>query len=177
MPFLSTTVRAAHLLSNAAWFGGSVAGAVALNPAAAASPGGSDVEVAQEGWTRWQPVQATAIGVHLASGVAILADNRRRVVLEPATRATTVVKTAVTGLALTATALNAYLGREVGRSGGMGNPDDPLDPRSARNRGGERARTLLRTTQWVPPVLTGVLLVLDAQLGEQQRGWAGLLDA
>lgn len=30
----STTVRATHLLTNAAWFGGSLMGAAALNPAA-----------------------------------------------------------------------------------------------------------------------------------------------
>lgn len=34
MTAYSTTVRATHLPTNAAWFGGSLIGAVALNPAA-----------------------------------------------------------------------------------------------------------------------------------------------
>lgn len=34
----------------------------------------------------------------------------------------------------------------------------------------------LRWLQWVTPAATGALLVLDACLGEQQRGTAGLLD-
>ena len=33
MTAYSTIVRATHVLTNAAWFGGSLAGAVALNPA------------------------------------------------------------------------------------------------------------------------------------------------
>ena len=34
MTAYSTTVRATHLVTNAAWFGGSLMGAVGLNPAA-----------------------------------------------------------------------------------------------------------------------------------------------
>jgi hypothetical protein len=37
-------------------------------------------------------------------------------------------------------------------------------------------RQKLAWLQWATPALTGSLLVLDAQLGEQQRGLAGLLD-
>jgi hypothetical protein len=42
-----------------------------------------------------------------------------------------------------------------------------------------RARSLSRTMQWLQwatPATTGAVLVLDAYLGEQQRGEAGLLD-
>ena len=55
MTAYSTIVRATHVLTNAAWFGGSRAGAVALNLAARA---GQDArgraEIADEGWRRWR---------------------------------------------------------------------------------------------------------------------------
>ena len=38
------------------------------------------------------------------------------------------------------------------------------------------ARRKLAWLQWATPALTGAVLVLDAGLGEQQRGAAGLLD-
>ncbi len=79
MTAYSTIVRATHLLTNAAWFGGSLAGAVALNPAARTGDDARErAQIADEGWRRWGRAGA-AIGLHLASGIAILADNRHRV--------------------------------------------------------------------------------------------------
>jgi putative copper export protein len=51
MTFLSTTIRATHLVTNAAWFGGSLMGAVGLNPAARRA-GADGTEVAGTGWER-----------------------------------------------------------------------------------------------------------------------------
>src|SRR6478735_11983615 len=97
MSFYSTLVRATHLVTNAAWFGGSLMGAIALNPAAGE---GDDLReqaaIADEGWTRWGPVQGAAVGLHLLSGIAIVADNRRRVVGHRPTSAAVVLKTALT---------------------------------------------------------------------------------
>ena len=63
----STLVRATHLVTNAAWFGGSLMGAVALNPAAGEGDDSREqADIADEGWTRWGPVQGAAIGLHLA---------------------------------------------------------------------------------------------------------------
>ncbi|MFQ6171546.1 hypothetical protein ACK8HX_08075 [Oryzobacter sp. R7] len=77
MTVWSTTVRATHVLTNAALVGGSLMGAVGLNPA---SREGDDARersrIAEEGWRRWGPVQGVGIGLHVLSGVAILADNR-----------------------------------------------------------------------------------------------------
>ena len=62
MTAYSTCVRATHLITNAAWFGGSLAGAVALN---AASRMGDDAheraEIADGGWRRWGPVQGAVV--------------------------------------------------------------------------------------------------------------------
>ncbi|NHN56594.1 hypothetical protein G9U51_12470 [Calidifontibacter sp. DB0510] len=166
MTFWSTTVRATHLVTNAAWFGGSLMGAVALNPAAhAAGDEQTANRVTSAGWKRWGPVQGSAIAAHLASGLAIVADNRRRAFGHRRTRGDVVAKTVLTALAVGSSAAAYQQGSRLG---------------AARSAGDDRtARTLhdrMRALQWVTPALTGALLVLDADLGEQQRGLAGLLD-
>jgi hypothetical protein len=170
MSMLSTAVRATHLVTNAAWFGGSLFGAVGLNPAAREPDTERErVEVSGTGWERWGPVQGAAIGLHLVSGLAILADNRNRVVGHPPTTGVTLVKTAVTAAAVASTAAAYVYGERLGRASGEdGHPKDRAAAADARAR--------LAWLQWVTPALTGTLLVLDAELGEQQRGAAGLLD-
>ncbi|GAA5115656.1 hypothetical protein GCM10023339_23130 [Alloalcanivorax gelatiniphagus] len=170
MSMLSTAVRATHLVTNAAWFGGSLFGAVGLNPASREPDTERErVEVSGTGWERWGPVQGAAIGLHLVSGLAILADNRNRVVGHPPTTGVTLVKTVVTAAAVASTAAAYVYGERLGRASGEdGHPKDPA--------GADEARSRLAWLQWTTPALTGTLLVLDAQLGEQQRGAAGLLD-
>lgn len=117
MTVFSTAVRATHLVTNAAWFGGSLMGAVGLNPAA--REGDDDTERAQisdRGWTAWGPVQGGAIGLHVLSGLAIVADNRRRTLAHPPTTAAVVLKTALTGAALAASAAAYLNGARLGRA-------------------------------------------------------------
>ena len=114
-------------------------------------------------------MQGAAIGLHLLSGVAILADNRRRVVAHPPTTTAVVVKTVLTGAAVASTVAAYVYGTRLGDA--SGEDGHPLDP-----EGAEAARSKLAWLQWTTPALTGSLLVLDAHLGEQQRGVAGLLD-
>ena len=170
MGLLSTTVRSAHLVSNAAWFGGSLMGAVGLNPA---SREGDDLreraEISGTGWERWGPVQGAAVGVHLLSGVAILADNRRRTLAHPPTTVAVLIKTGLTMAAVAASAAAYRSGQQLGEASGEGgHPTDPARARTLSDR--------LSWLQWATPAATGGLLVLDAYLGEQQRGVAGLLD-
>jgi len=171
MTAYSTIVRATHLLTNAAWFGGSLAGAAALNPAARTGEDARDrARIADEGWRRWGPVQGAAIGLHLLSGIAILADNRRRVVEHPPTAVAVIAKTVLTGTALVVSAEAYRSGAELGEA----LEGEQTDPASQR-----RARSLTQRMgwlQWATPAATAGLLVLDAYLGEQQRGVAGLLD-
>ncbi|CAG7574210.1 hypothetical protein FB554_2381 [Barrientosiimonas humi] len=169
MTALSTAVRATHLLTNAAWFGGSLMGAVSLNAASHEAGSRQDTaRVAGTGWERWGPVQGGAIALHLLSGLAIVADNRRRTTLHAPTRGAVVAKTALTGVALAATGAAWDQGRKLGdlregKAGAAGQDEQQLHQR-------------LAVLRWVVPAATGALLVLDAYLGEQQRGAAGLLD-
>ncbi|HXH77024.1 hypothetical protein [Nocardioides sp.] len=170
MTLVSTAVRATHLVTNAAWFGGSLMGAVGLNPAARRPDTQRErVEVSGTGWERWGPVQGASIGLHLLSGMAILADNSNRVVAHRPTTVAVLAKTALTGAAVASTAAAYVYGERLGKA--SGEDGHPTDPEAA-----DRARRKLAWLQWTTPTLTGSLLVLDAQLGEQQRGAAGLLD-
>ncbi|HYN66398.1 MAG TPA: hypothetical protein VES93_05870 [Ornithinibacter sp.] len=167
----STVVRATHLVTNAAWFGGSLMGAVALNRAAREGDDSHEqAEIADAGWTRWGPVQGAAVGLHLVSGVAILADNRRRVVAHTPTTVAVVAKTALTGAAVLASAAAYRIGAELGEAKERAD-QDPAAAGRARH-----LATTMRWLQWATPATTAGILVLDAYLGEQQRGTAGLLD-
>jgi hypothetical protein len=167
----STLVRATHLVTNAAWFGGSLMGAVALNPASREGDGAHEqAEIADEGWSRWGRVQGASIGLHLVSGLAIVADNRRRVVAHTPTTVAVVAKSVLTGAALAASGAAYRIGAELGDAQERAD----VDPSAAG-----KARSLatrMRWLQWATPVTTAGILVLDAYLGEQQRGAAGLLD-
>ena len=171
MTIFSTSVRALHLVTNAAWFGGSLMGAVGLNPAA--REGDTSTEragIADRGWTAWGPVQGGAIGLHLLSGLAIVADNRRRTLTHPPTTAAVVMKTALTGAALAASGAAYVDGARLGEAREKSDGDP-----AAKQRERELSKRM-RWLQWATPLTTGGLLVLDAYLGEQQRGAAGLLD-
>ena len=76
----NTISRSLHDVGLAAWFGGTTANAVALNPAAAqAGDSSSTGAVANAGWDRWTPVNATAIGLHVLGSIGQLGGNAGRV--------------------------------------------------------------------------------------------------
>ena len=143
MGLMSTTVRATHLVTNAAWFGGSLMGAVGLNPAARRPDTEQErVEVSGTGWERWGPVQGAAIGLHLLSGIVILADNRNRVVAHRPTTITVAAKTALTTAAVASTAAAHVYGERLGRASGEdGHPRDPEAGASMKVTARSRART------------------------------------
>lgn len=75
----NTLVRSMHDLGLAAWFGGSLMGAVGLNGAAAnASDPRERLSLSADGWGRWAPVNAAAIGSHLLGGIGLIAGNTNR---------------------------------------------------------------------------------------------------
>jgi len=165
----NTLVRSLHDVGLAAWFGGTLAGAVGNNGAAADVPDRMQrLRVASAGWARWTPVNAIAIGAHLVGGAGLLLANRKRVAGQRGVGASTVAKLALTAAALGVTAYSGALGRKVAQ--GSGAPaeggttpavDTPPDVAKAQQQ--------LAVTQWVIPALTGGIAVLSAVHGEQQR--------
>jgi hypothetical protein len=172
----NTVLRTMNEMSLAAWFGGSLMGALALPRTARGQERPLQAEGA--GWRAWQPVQTTAVATQLLSGAALTWVNRGRVVGQRGVAGASVVRTALTGAALAATAVAAREGRKSAEVEGNGHhgPDAAWDAPEAPSADGEdhhdaapEALTITRMAQWAVPVLTGGVLVLDALMGEQQR--------
>jgi hypothetical protein len=165
----NTLVRSLHDLGAAAWFGGSLMGAVGVNGAGAAVRDSQDrARVAAVGWAKWAPVNAVAIGAHLIGGGAILYANRGRAKHQSGVRSNTVAKIAVTGAAVGATVYSGILGAKTAQGDGH-SVEGATDPSTGTPKDVAAAQKQLRYLQWALPVLTGAIVVLGAQQGEQQR--------
>ena len=165
----NTVARILHDVGLAAWFGGSLMGAIGVNGAAA------DVDdlrqrarVANAGWSRWTPVNLLAIGAHVVGGAQIAQANKGRVASQQGVAAMTAAKTVLTVAALGATAYARVLGDKMIKAG-----DVPVEggttPTSTTPGEVAAAQKKLSTLQWVIPALTGGILAISAYAGEQQR--------
>ncbi len=163
----TTLSRSLHDLGLSAWFGGTLANAVALN-AAAAEAGKDTGRVANEGWNRWTPVNALAIGAHLVGSVGQLAGNRGRVAQQQGVAGMSTLKTLLTAAALGVTAYSRALGQKVNSAD---NPKARSGTKPTKLTKAEIADALdqLDRLQWVVPALTGALVVVSSYAGEQQR--------
>lgn len=165
----NTVVRSLHDLGLAVWLGGSLAGAVAVNGAAADVPDPTmRLRVANAGWARWTPVNATAIAAHLVGGFALLRANRERTFAQKGVGASTVAKLVLTGAALGVTGYSRVLGKKLQPADGVpvlgGTDPAPTTPPDIA-----RAQRQLDICQWLIPALTGGISVLTSLQGEQQR--------
>lgn len=165
----NTFLRSLHDVGLAAWFGGSLMGAVGLNAAAGVADDPKQRgRVANAGWDAWTPVNAAAIGAHLAGAAGLLAANRDRVAHQPGVGSSSAVKTALTGVALALTAYSRVAGKKVSDAG-----DVPVEsgtsPSAQTPSTVAKAQDQLRLLQWAIPASTGLLLIVSALQGEQQR--------
>jgi uncharacterized membrane protein len=165
----NTVVRSLHDLGAAAWFGGSLMGAVGVNGAADAVRDPNErAKIAAIGWAKWAPVNAIAVGAHLIGGGAILYANRGRAKHQAGVTSNTITKIALTGAALGASVYSGILGAKTAQGDGHA-VQGATDPASSTPHDVAAAQKQLRYLQWALPLLTGALLVLGAQQGEQQR--------
>jgi len=163
----NTLSRALHDLGLSAWFGGTLANAVALN-AAAGEAGKNTGKVANAGWNRWTPVNAVAIGAHLVGSVGQILGNRGRIAQQEGVASMSVGKTLLTAAALGATAYSRALGQVVNS---QDNPSSKSGTKPTKRTKAEiaAAQEQLDTLQWVIPALTGALVWVSSYAGEQQR--------
>jgi hypothetical protein len=140
----NTVSRSLHDLGLAAWFGGSLMGAIGVNGAAAqVEEPKQRLRVANAGWTRWTPV-------NLAGGTVLLAANKGRVAGQQGVAEATAVKTGLTVLALGATAWARVLGAKLNQAGEV-----PVEGGS--DRSGDtpedvaKAQQQLKFLQWASP--------------------------
>jgi hypothetical protein len=169
MTSMNTVSRSLHDTGLAAWFGGTLANAIALNTAAGAASSASDTgAVANAGWDRWTPVNAAAIGAHLVGSLGQLYGNRGRVGAQSGVAAMSITKTALTAAALGVTAWARAEGKTVSAHEDVP-VDDATSPRGETPPEVAAAQRKLTALQWVIPVLTGALVVISSVAGEQQR--------
>jgi hypothetical protein len=165
----NTVSRSLHDLGLATWFGGSLMGAVGLNGAAAeVEEPRQRLRVANAGWNRWTPVNLAGIAAHVVGGAVLLGANKGRVASQQGVAQATMVKTALTGAALVATAWSRALGAKLDQAGEV-SVEGGTDPGDGTPQDVAKAQRQLKVLQWVIPALTGAVLVLNARMGEQQR--------
>jgi hypothetical protein len=174
----NSLARSLHDVGLAAWFGGSLMGAVGLNGASSEVSDPTDrARVANSGWGRWTPVNAAAIGAHLLGGLQITRANKGRLIGQRGVGTASALKTGVTAAALGATAYSRILGQKVMEAEEMQAPlgsdglpvADATTPSPSTPSDAAAAQKQLKLLQWAIPFLTGGLLVLNARMGEQQR--------
>src|ERR687889_667763 len=141
----NTLSRTLHDLGLSAWFGGTLANAVALN--------------------------AAAVGAHLIGSVGQLRANKQRVAAQQGVAGMSTLKTLLTAAALGATAYSRVLGQRVSAAE---NPPSKRGTKPSRRAkalapGVAAAQQQLDTLQWVIPALTGSLVAVSSYAGEQQR--------
>jgi hypothetical protein len=176
----NTIARSMHDLGLAAWFGGSLMGAVGLNGASQDVSDPTDrARVANSGWGRWTPVNAAAIGAHVLGSLQLTRANKGRIATQRGVGSAAALKTGLTAAALGATAYSRVLGQKVMEAearesqttlGADGLPvADATTPTESTPSDAAGAQTQLKLLQWAIPLLTGALLVINARMGEQQR--------
>ncbi len=171
-----TFIRSLHDLGIAAWFGGSLMGAVGVNGAAAEAKDPTErLRLSSLGWAKWTPWQVAAVGAHTVGGIGLMISNKKRLGRQPGAGSLTVVKLLITAAAAGTTAYSGVLGAKVKQQdheGGAG----ATEPHSEASDELAAAQKQLKALQWATPVLTAVAVVMGAIEGEQQRGVGGLID-
>ena len=165
----NTLAHALHDIGLAAWFGGSLMGAIGVNGAAAdVDDPRQRARVANAGWGRWTPINAAAIGFHLLGGAQLMKANKSRVATQQGVLANTNTKLALTVGALGATAYARVLGKKVLQAGDVpvagGTDALPTTPPEVA-----KAQKQLSALQWAIPGLTGAMLASSSLHEEQQR--------
>jgi uncharacterized membrane protein len=161
--------RSVHDLTAAAWFGGSLMGAIGLNGAAAEAKDPAErTRLSSLGWKKWAPVQSAAIISHFVAGLALIGDNKGRVAKQEGVGSATIYKTCVTVVGALVTLYAGIVGRKVEKyseEGAVG----ATEPHPAASKELQSAQRQLKLLQWSIPLFSGAVIVMGAQHGEMQR--------
>jgi len=171
----NTVLRSMHDLGVAAWFGGALMGAIGVNGGASEAKDPTErLRLSSPGWARWAPVQIAAIAVHGIGGIGLIVANKGRLAAQGEARTNSAVKIVVTAAAGAASVAAGLAGASILKHSDEG-AESVSEPGSSASDELATAQRAEKVLQWAIPVLTGVLIVLGAQQGEQQRpgqGWA-----
>ncbi|WP_152603660.1 hypothetical protein [Amycolatopsis rifamycinica] len=163
--------RGARDLGLAVWLGGSLMGAVGLNGTAAhAADRVAAARITSTGWSRWTPVGAGAIALHLVGVAGTLKLRRghtrlprfagRGRVPDPATA----IKAVTTVAAMAASTYSYVVGKQIQHAALDGDGvTTEADLDAQRHRRLVRAERGLGWVQWAVPALTAALIAGYAQ--------------
>ncbi|KLU11084.1 MULTISPECIES: hypothetical protein [Kocuria] len=161
--------RSIHDLTAAAWFGGSLMGAVGLNGAAAAAQDPQErTRLSNLGWKKWAPLQAAALVAHGVAGAALIAQNKGRLATQEGVGGATTSKALITVVGAGVTAYSRVLGKKIEKLSDEG-AQGATEPRPDASPELASAQKQLKVIQWVIPALAGTVVVLGAKHGEMQR--------
>ena len=119
-------------------------------------------------------MQLAAIVVHGIGGVGLIVGNKGRIASDSGTQANTAVKLVLTGVAGAASVYAAVLGGRIAKHSDEG-AEGITEPGGGTSGELASVQRQQKFAQWLIPAITGVLIVLAAQQGEQQRPVAGWL--
>lgn len=158
----TTTLRTLHDVGLAAWFGGGLMGAIAVNSTARRAEDLSQRHrLSNHGWERWAPFNAAAVGVHLVGATGLVLADRGKLARERADRRTALLKGGLTAGALAATLVARHRTQVVAEH--LDNPSEGPDQPGTGSPGSfANAQDQLRLLRWAVPALTGGVLVLSA---------------
>ena len=162
--------RSVHDLTAAAWFGGSLMGAVGLNGAAAEAKDPAErTRLSSRGWMKWAPVQTAAFATHLLADLFIALENKDtdrqaggRGPRTPSTRRPSPWR------APRSPCMRVCWGRRW-TSWPTRVPKAPPSPGPARPTKLQAAQKQLKVLQWTIPAFAASVIVLGAKHGEMQR--------
>ena len=161
--------RSVHDLTAAAWFGGSLMGAIGLNGAAAEAKDPAErTRLSRAGWMKWAPIQAAAFASHLVADLAIAWENKGRIAKQDGVARDTLLKTAVTVAGAVVTLYAGVLGKKVEKladQGGRG----ATEPSPEASEELKSAQDQLKMLQWTIPAFAAAVIILGAKHGEMQR--------
>ncbi|MGO4859551.1 hypothetical protein [Arthrobacter sp. 2MCAF14] len=161
--------RSVHDLSAAAWFGGSLMGAIGLNGAAAEARDPAErTRLSSLGWMKWAPVQTAAFATHLIADVAIAWENKGRIAKQDGVGVNTIYKTAVTLAGAAVTLYAGTLGKQVEKMADEG-ARGATEPRAGASKELQAAQKQLKLLQFAIPAFAAWVIVLGAKHGEMQR--------
>lgn len=161
--------RSVHDLTAAAWFGGSLMGAIGLNGATAEAEDSTErIRLSSLGWKKWAPIQTAAFAAHLVAGIPIMWSNKERMMKQDGVSRLSMWKTIITVLGAAETLYAGILGKKVdalSQEGAQG----ATEPGAGASPDLRAAQKQLKYLQWMIPVFAGAVIVLGAKHGEMQR--------
>ena len=161
--------RSAHDLGAAAWFGGTLMGAVGLNGATGKAKDPKErTRLSALGWAKWTPVQIAAFAIHGIGGIGLILGNKGRVAAQDSVGSNTVWKTIVTVVGMALSLYSGMLGKKVGELADQG-AEGATEPRPGADDALAKAQSQLKATQWLLPLIRGLVVVMGSKQGEMQR--------